>query len=122
MTSQISWQDGSFMSVTYSGKTSAQEILQVVRLQHGDERFDALRKVLHDFSGIESCSCDEGSLEELDAMGAGGAYSNPYLRIAIVSTRQDVMQMLSEFLKQGVSPYPMQVFPTVTQARIWLDN
>lgn len=119
MSFQIFWQNNS-MTIVYSGQTSAGEILEVVKRQHGDERFDYLRRVLHDFSGIESCSSDEETLHELDAQGAGASYTNPHLKIAIVARHPDVIAMVDFFMKIGVTPYPMKLFPAADMAEAWL--
>ncbi len=116
---QIVWQDHA-MTVVYAGQTSANEVLEVVNLQHGDERFDSLRRVLHDFSGIEGCSCDSETLEELGARGVGATFTNRHMRIAVVATHPDVIAMTDRFASLGLSPYPMRVFPAADMAKAWL--
>lgn len=122
MSFQISWQSPSLMTVVYTGQTSDKEVLEVVKRQHGDERFDFLKMVLHDFSAIEGCSSDGDTLLELGARGAGAAFTNPHLKIAVVTERHDVIDMVDRFLKEGVSPYPMRIFATADMAADWLAH
>lgn len=119
---KISWHDGSAMDIAYSGQTGDREVLAVVKLQHGDERFDTLRMVLHDFTAIEACSYSDQILEELDCLTFGAWRTNPRFKIAIVTDRQDVIDMVMAFQKERLDAYPLRIFPTVAVARAWLER
>lgn len=109
------------MNVIYSGQTSDREVLEVVNSQHGDYRFDSLRSVLHDFSGIDGCHYSGDTLEYIASLGVGASRANARLRIAIVSGRKDVIAMVERFQEVGLNTYPMQMFRTVADARAWLE-
>lgn len=119
---QISWDDRATMRVVYSGLTGDRDVLEVIKIQHGDDRFDALRRVLHDFRGIEGCTHSVNTLEEIDCLTIGAWQTNPRFKIAVVADRSDVIDMIKAFEKERLDAYPMKVFSALADARAWLES
>jgi hypothetical protein len=119
---QLSWDRSTTLTVTYSGQTSAAEFLKAVLAEQGDYRFDTLRRVLHDFTGITGCTHTNEILAEMDYQSIGAACTNPDIRIAIVATRPDVNAMFDALLDLRLSAYPMRIFTSLTEARAWLSQ
>lgn len=118
---QITWKDNNTaIDVAFSGWTSDKEVLQVIQIAQGDPRFDTLRSVLHDFTGIDGCTHSASTLEDIGALSIGASLHHPNLRIAVVTDRADVIDMIRAFKGMGLNAYPMQIFSIPAAARIWL--
>lgn len=122
MAHTIAWEGQTFATVSYTRHTSDNEVLEVVQELQANENYDRLNGVLHDYSHCESCAYSEDKLLEISAWGAAGANTNSRLKIAVVSNRKDVTDMCGCFLKQDLNPYPLKVFPTIADAKEWLDK
>jgi hypothetical protein len=116
----IAWPDVLTMVITYRGQISDRDVQAVARIGYADPRFDTLRSVLHDFSAIDGCAHSHGTLEEIEAAGIGPSQTNPLIRIAIVTERQDVIDLVRAFQDLGSNAYPMEIFPTLAAAKAWL--
>ncbi|NJD26366.1 MAG: hypothetical protein FIB06_13290 [Betaproteobacteria bacterium] len=119
---EFSWNRGSSLTVTYTGQTSDAEFLKAVLSEHGDYRFDTLRCVLHDFTGVTGCSFTDEALFEIDYHSIGAAFTNPNIRVAIVADRPDVLAMFAVFLDRRESAYPLRIFASLPEARLWLEE
>lgn len=110
------------VSVIYSGHCTETEVLNAVVQLQSDYRFDSTNQALHDFSQCESLSPSPEHLQELAGRNVGAAVSNPKLRIAVISSRPDVLGMLERFNSLGLSPYPLRTFANAESANAWLDR
>lgn len=116
----ITWRDAAHVDVAYTGQTSDREVLAVVRQLQGDSRFDSLRTILHDFTGTRGCTHTTGGLEEVDSLALGARFTNANIRIAVVTDRQDVTDLVQAYLAGRINRYALALFPTVKDAHRWL--
>ena len=120
---QIAWEGQSTANVTYSGMTDSKEVLDVVKILNGDWRFDMLKRVLHDFTGIDGYTDhDQSALEDVSALNNGAALYHPNVKIAIVTERIDVIDVVNTYEEMSGSPYPLQIFATRAAALTWLGQ
>jgi hypothetical protein len=110
------------VTVVYSGHCTETDVLNVVVALQSDVRFDSTHQALHDFSQCLSLAPSPEHLEEVAMRNVGAAMSNPRLRIAVVTTKPDVLAMLERFESIGLSPYPLYVFDDVQSANDWLSS
>lgn len=116
---RITWEEHG-IHVRYTGIVTTEEVLAYATEVQGDARFDDIRYSLNDFSACEGVVSSQPALELLAAGDNGAAASNPRVKIAVVTDRQDVIDTVRAYLEIGLSRYPLRIFPTLTEARAWV--
>ena len=109
------------VNVVYFGECSETEVLTAVVEIQSDFRFDSTHRALHNFDQCRRLNPSPEHLEELAVRNVGAAVTNPRFRIAVVTTHPEVLAMLERFRLLELSPYPLRVFSTVDEARVWLE-
>jgi hypothetical protein len=109
--------------VTFTGKVTGQEILEMVSGVYGDERFDDVRYNLVDFTGAESFEVKEREIKEIAYMDRAAARSNPQMKLAIAANN-DVMQKMSQLYAEysNDSSWQVRIFSTLEEAKQWLGT
>lgn len=118
---QTIWEKGGIY-VVYSGQTSDQEVARLAREGQADERFMDIRYVLHDFLNCSGATFSTPRMRELSAIDAAAAASNPRIKIAVVTDREDVLEMVIAYLDAGFPGFELRLFATLPAARAWLQG
>lgn len=105
--------------VSYSGQTSDEEVARFAQEGQSDERFTDLHYVLHDFLNCTGASFSTPRIEELSAIDSAAAVSNPRIKIAVVTDREDVLAMVRAYLDTGFPGFALRVFTALAPAREW---
>ena len=114
------WKDNMIERVA-TGKVTGEEIIQSSLDMYGDERFDRLRYGLVDFTQAESFEMDNKETKIVAYMDKAAARSNPNLKIAIVAPQDVINKLANAYATFGeVSPWEIEVFDTLDEARQWL--
>jgi len=121
MPCEISWEPLGVYRRLY-GIVSFKEIKDSIEEVGADPRFDELRYSINDFSGIRGNEVSYADLEYIAAVMYGQAKSNSRILIAIVMTDETAQPLIERLRWLNVSPYAMQVFPTVVEARNWIER
>lgn len=116
----ITWADRGVIT-RWSGESSAQEIIRFLNELHRSPHFDDLRYSLHDYRQCEDILFDPDAMEEVAALDRAGAISNPRIRVAIVADTPKIVALMDAYLAAELSPYPLQLFANMHDARHWLD-
>lgn len=117
---EIEWLEGGAY-VRWDGLAGEAAVVHYLSELQGDQRFDDLRWVLHDYANCTGFTLDENvGASEIAALDYAGSRSNPRLRVAIVTTRHDVRSDAQAYIDAGISPYPMRIFDSLDEARAWL--
>lgn len=106
----------------FTGKVSDQDMLQSVVDTEADPRFDALRFVINDFLEIQQITTSLQVVEEISIMDAGAAFSNSRIKVAVVTTSVDVINLSTAYINSPLNQYPTQIFSTMVEARSWTDS
>ena len=107
----------------FSGNVSAREFIQSVEQVQGDSRYDDLHYIINDFSAASAVALNEEVLTELAVLYYGAYASNPNCRVVFVTTDPALAALVRKVLQKGpVVSYSTEVFPTVGEARDWLDS
>lgn len=107
----------------FSGTVAADEFLRSVKQVQGDSRFDDMRYIISDFSAALADKIGDDVLTELSAMHYGAYASNPNCRIAFVTTDPAFAERIRRILlSPDMRSYHVEVSPSVTEARDWLDS
>ena len=102
----------------YTGEDMRRHIEEVCK----DDRFEQHRYNILDFSDATDFSPTERELLIISGVLIGSAFTNHQVLIAAVVTRENVRAALERFNSLGVSPYVAKIFPTVADARKWIQE
>jgi hypothetical protein len=107
----------------FSGNVSAREFIQSVEQVQGDSRYDDLHYIINDFSSATATALNEEVFTELAVLYYGAYASHPNCRVVFVTTDPALAALVRKVLQKGpVVSYSTEVFPTVGEARDWLDS
>ena len=106
----------------YYGNVTGEDMRRHIEEVCKDERFDQHRYNLLVFSDATDFSPTERELLINSGVLIGAAFTNHQVLIAAVVTRPNVREALERFHALGVSPYVAKIFPTVAEARKWIQE
>jgi hypothetical protein len=106
----------------YFGDVTVAERLDSFEAICGDSRFDDLRYALTDYLAVDSYEANRSATEEIAAFHIAPLATNPDLVIAAVTDRPDILAAIEEFKSHRFTAAPYCVFPTLAEARRWLDG
>ena len=113
----LQWEPGGVVR-TLTGDVTAEALLHSIAALQNDPRFDALRFVVEDFSGVDSVQLETGAMDMLVDSAIGAALSNPHIRVAVVTSAQQLRLLVRQFAAQ--SPYITHTFASLAAARAWI--
>jgi hypothetical protein len=88
----------------------------------GDPRFDDLRYAITDYLAVGAYEVTSLATAEMAAFHVAPLATNPRLVIAAVTDRADILAAIDEFKRYAFTTAPYGVFPTLAEARRWLDE
>ena len=106
----------------YYGSVTGEDMRRHIEEVCKDERFDRHRYNILDFSEATEFSATEKELLVNSGVLVGAAFMNHQVMIAAVVTRENVRATLAKIHALGVSPYEAKIFPTVADARKWIEE
>ena len=117
----IRWEERGVFRKFY-GVFKFQELLASVKTVGGDIRFADLRYSILDCLELQDEEVSDAELEFVAAHLLDGSGVNPSILVAIVTTSEAAHSMLQRFMALGTCPYPMKIFSTVADARMWIGQ
>ena len=122
MTHEIIWEKGG-VHKRFWGNLSGRELAESVEAVASHPDFDQLRFILNDFLGVESYVMDAASLERILVSRVGSRYTNPRIRVMLVTT-DPVLFALADVTKPGAFPATNETkgFATTAEARAWFHR
>jgi hypothetical protein len=87
-----------------------------------DERFEKHRYHILDFSDATEFSATEREMLVNCGVLVGAAFMNHQVMVAAVVTRENVRATFDQLHALGVSPFEAKIFPTVAEARKWIEQ
>ena len=106
----------------YYGNATGEDIRRHIEEICRDDRFELHRYNILDFSDATDFSPTERELLINSGVLIGAAFTNHQVLISAVVTRENVRAALERFHALGVSPYEAKIFPTVAEARKWIEE
>lgn len=116
MTYTVEWEGRGFYK-RFTGKVSFQEYARSQEQVTSDPRIDEAKYVINDLLGLDGYTVTPDQAEYAAAFTRGPSYSNPWLRIAFVTTDTKIILLL--MIVQRLSSLEVGAFPTVAEARTW---
>ena len=102
------------------GIVTGNDIEQLTIDVFGDSRFDDIRYVILDFLNIDDFDMSDDELESIAAQDLAAAITNPYVKIAVITTHPRVMELSTMFGKIfGEHPWKVSVHENIEEARRW---
>lgn len=106
-----------------SGVVSAREFIRSIEKIQGAPQFHEASYVINDFSDVTEREIGQQALEHLAAFHFGVLAYHPNCRMIFVTNDQEFMTLINKALRSTkFSSYPVQVLPTLAEARDWLAD
>jgi len=118
---QVTWEPRGVYT-RYSGNVTGADMLGNIEDVCRDERFEQHRYHILDFSEATDFSATEREMLVNCGVLVGAAFVNHQVLVAAVVTRENVRAALDRLHALGVSPYVAKIFPTVAEARKWIEE
>lgn len=118
---QIVWEPRGVVK-RFFGHLTDHDMLQSVLDTESDSRFDDLRYVINDFSGITGSCVDTSTIEDISVADSGAARSNPSIRIAVVTSAPEIRRLSECYANSPLNTYETRTFATEAEARSWLNE
>jgi hypothetical protein len=106
----------------YYGNVTGTDMRRHIEEVCKDERFPQHRYNILDFSDAIDFSPTERELLINSGVMIGAAFINHQVLVAAVVTRDNIRAALDRFHALGASPYVAKIFPTVVEARKWIEE
>lgn len=119
MSYELRWHPGGVTKYFFSIVTNDDMLLSVYESE-ADSRFENLRYVINDFLEIEGCDFETPIAERIAIQDRGAAFTNPNIRIAVVTTHPQVIAAAEAYAASPLNVYPTKIFSTLQEARVWL--
>ncbi len=106
----------------YYGDVSVTERRASLVAISADHRFDDLRYALTNYLDVQAYETTPATTAEIAALHIGPMFTNPQLMIVAVAQRPDILAAIADFQRLGFIKAPYRVFPTMPEARSWIDG
>lgn len=87
-----------------------------------DPGFDDLRYAITDYLAVGAYEVTSAATAEIAAFHIAPLATNPRIVIAAVADRADILAAIDEFKRYAFTTAPYRVFPTLAEARRWVDE
>ena len=124
MTVELVWETDELLVVKYSGEVDGEQAYSSLVELGGDIRFDRLRGIIGDGSGIIKNIANDHDIERMASATKALSKSNPNIRNAVIMGPVDDAQTLIayyQFLSEEVE-WEIEVFKTEYEARAWINQ
>lgn len=124
MTIELKWESADSLLVIYSGQVSGETAIQSFLEIGGDPRFDQLRAIIADATGIQHNIATDTDMEKMAAVSSALAKSNPNIRNAIIMSPDESAQALVSFYQflAGTIEWEIEIFHSEQEARDWAQK
>jgi hypothetical protein len=102
------------------GLVSSDDMLRSVIESEADARFDSLRFVINDFLAVTQISFDSHVVDDIAVMDMGASKTNAAIKIAIVATAPELVELCRQYAESPLNVYPTEFFATLDEARAWV--
>lgn len=106
----------------FSGQVDSDELLRAGTDTEADPRFDNYRYVINDFLECTGFSISLPVVDEIAAIDWAASRANSKIRIAVVATAPEIIEVTRQYAASPLNVYPTRIFPTMAEARAWLAS
>ncbi len=106
----------------FFGTVTASEFMASIAKLRGDILFDQVRYSINGFLSVARYDVSEADVRKFVAFGKGAALTYPDVRIAAITSDEKNIGLLRLYAAPRMSPFPLEVFSTLAEARRWSDS
>jgi hypothetical protein len=106
----------------YFGRVSIAERRASFDAICGDRRFDDLRYAITDYLAVQTYEITKRATAEIAAFHIAPLVTNPRIVIAAVTDRPEIVSAIQEFIAYRFIAAPYRIFPTLLEARLWIND
>jgi hypothetical protein len=121
---EIQWGPDDEATVRYAGHFNRALIDKVDAQLYNDARFDRVKKLIYDFSGVDTAQASVDDVEEVAYTDAVvGSYKNHLYCAYIAPPDADLRRLLEHYVGviKGLNPHwAHRIFDDLAEARKWL--
>lgn len=117
---RITWEPPHGVYREYLGDVTIAERRESLALICSDPRFDDLRYAITDFLAVEQFENNKAATEETAALLIGPTTTNPFVVMAAVATRADILAAIDTFNAFAFTNTPYRAHATLEHAREWI--
>ena len=118
---ELRWEENGVVK-RYLGQVSGEELLAPVLATEADARFDTLRFVINDFLEATGVAFTQADIDAIAAHDMGAALTNPNIKVAVVATQPEVIDLVQRYMQTSAQAYPTSIFSTMAEARAWVST
>ncbi len=115
MAHSIQWEAETLL-ITYTDKTTFAEFMEVVQKIHASPDYKRVRHVIHDLQASH-IDVAEANIAYLAAHELGARFTNPNVKLALVTSNPVMLQLASEF--HQLTQLEVRIFERLDDARQW---
>ncbi len=115
---EITWEPNGIYK-KFRGQVTATEFMKAIAALHGDSRFDSCRYSINDFLAVEGHNISELDVKKYAGFAIGAASTNPNIKVAVVTTDEQIIGLVNFYSAPGRSPFPLKVFASLAEAKEW---
>lgn len=86
-----------------------------------DPNFELIKYVISDFSAVTETDLTVKDTVYVAALSKGATFTNKDVRVAVIATHPDILQLVDLYKSAPYASYPTAVFSTVSDAKTWLQ-
>jgi len=122
MAYQLIWK-GKKVEAYFQGNVTNGELNAIISEFYGSKRFDDARYLLINFLDSTSLDASEVDLLAIGAMDSAASRSNPNIKVAMVSDKDEVLKLLASHNEGAKNcAWPIEIFSSKEEAEKWLES
>lgn len=106
----------------FAGNVSSQVIFDSIKQVEGDSRFNDLRYSIFDCLEMQANDVPDAERESFAVQLLCEAQAHPRTLIAFLTKDEATCATIERLKGLNISPYRLEVFSTVVQARVWINR
>jgi hypothetical protein len=103
--------------ITFSGTVTFTDFMSAVLALHASPEYREFKYIIHDMGTVQSLDFSDLDFTQLLAHELGARYTNPNVRVSIVTDNLQMTQLVAKFSAQ--TDLELGVFRTLDHARSW---
>ncbi len=122
MTLKNSWEDDHGLYRTFTGRTSCAEIMHANTGLHSNPRFDEIKYIINDFTGVSEFEVSAVDIKESIAIDKAASKSKRKLKVAMVATEESLLSYAHLYaLKMEETSFECKIFTNRHDACLWIS-
>ena len=118
---EIAWEADGVVRRFY-GTVSVSDLARSIEEVHADARFAMLRYSINDFTDVTAIDIARSAIASAALRTIGDSKSNSNIRLAIITSSAEVIELVQLYASPAYLPYPARIFSTTEEAHRWIRD